>query len=298
MFAKAALGTILALDAGGPEPSSPSYIVAGRNVIPGWSISLFVLALLAPPLAASLDGFARARRRGRQVGRRMRWVLGASLPFLVVLAAARLFDLLGWLPGSASEALAAPTRPTFGESAPALGALAVLLVLGWALVRPLAAGRAGMVDDPSSPEAAIALALVLSLELFLLWFATPFAVLLLLPVAHLAVLAALPEPPASRGLAAAMVVAVLLLPAAVLFHYGGRLDLGLDLSRYALLLVTSAGTLWSIVIGSLIAGSLASGVIVATAARPRTEEAEITVRGPRTYAGPGSLGGTRSALRR
>jgi len=28
------------------------------------------------------------------------------------------------------------------------------------------------------------------------------------------------------------------------------------------------------------------------------EEAEVTIRGPLTYAGPGSLGGTESALRR
>jgi hypothetical protein len=298
MFAKAALGTILALDAGGPEPSPPSYLVAGRNVIPGWSISLFVLALLAPPLAASLDGFARARRRGRPVGRWIRWVLAASLPFLVVLAAARVFDLLGWLPGSPSEALSAATRPAFAESAAALAALIALFVLAWMVLRPFAGGRARPPGDPSAPEAAVALALVLAIELLLLWLATPFAVLLLLPAAHLAVLAGLPRTPGPRALGGAMVLAVLLLPAAVLLHYGARLDLGLDASRYALLLVTSGGTLWSVVVGSLIAGTLVSGVIVATAGRARGEGVEITVRGPTTYAGPGSLGGTRSALRR
>jgi hypothetical protein len=31
---------------------------------------------------------------------------------------------------------------------------------------------------------------------------------------------------------------------------------------------------------------------------PRAEPVPVTVRGPITYAGPGSLGGTKSALRR
>jgi hypothetical protein len=77
-----------------------------------------------------------------------------------------------------------------------------------------------------------------------------------------------------------------------------RLDLGLDVSRYALLLLLGEGSVWGAVLGSLIAGALVSTVLVALA-RPKGERhAEITVRGPHSYAGPGSLGGTESALRR
>jgi hypothetical protein len=51
---------------------------------------------------------------------------------------------------------------------------------------------------------------------------------------------------------------------------------------------------WSVVLGC------AAGVLVAVlASRPRTAPADgVTMRGPASYAGPGSLGGTESALRR
>jgi hypothetical protein len=50
---------------------------------------------------------------------------------------------------------------------------------------------------------------------------------------------------------------------------------------------------------SIVLGCAVSAVIVALrAGRQRPEDAPITVRGPISYAGPGSLGGTESALRR
>jgi hypothetical protein len=54
----------------------------------------------------------------------------------------------------------------------------------------------------------------------------------------------------------------------------------------------------SIVLWSLLAGCTAAALIVAAhAGAPAAgANAPITVRGPRGYAGPGSLGGTESAL--
>jgi hypothetical protein len=297
-FGKAALATVLAVDsAGALESSPPSYVVSARKVIPAWALSLLAFALLAPPLVAAVDGFARARRRGRPVGRWGRWVLSASVPFVLIVAAAYAFQLLDWLPDTASEALAEPSRPSLAEAAPALVALTLLLALGWLLARPLVLGHA-MERGVPGPEAGIALALLLSLELLLLWFMNPFAALLLVPAAHFALLPALAETLRRPLLAGTMILGALLLPALVLFYYGARLELGLDIDRYALLLVTSAGSVWSALVGSLIAGSLVSTVLIALAKGPEAPRAEITVRGPRTYAGPGSLGGTESALRR
>jgi hypothetical protein len=53
--------------------------------------------------------------------------------------------------------------------------------------------------------------------------------------------------------------------------------------------------LWSIAFGCF-AGVLALAVV--PAGLPRSQPAPVTVRGPISYAGPGSLGGTKSALRR
>jgi hypothetical protein len=52
---------------------------------------------------------------------------------------------------------------------------------------------------------------------------------------------------------------------------------------------------WSVVLGCLLSALTLS--LLATRGL-RTQPAPVTVRGPVTYAGPGSLGGTKSALRR
>jgi hypothetical protein len=51
---------------------------------------------------------------------------------------------------------------------------------------------------------------------------------------------------------------------------------------------------------SAILGCLVSVIVLAVRIQrqPRPEDAPVTVRGPVSYAGPGSLGGTESALRR
>ena len=60
--------------------------------------------------------------------------------------------------------------------------------------------------------------------------------------------------------------------------------------------ISLAATLeWSVFLGCLLT---AAGVLVALVRQPRPEQAPVTVRGPVGYAGPGSLGGTESALRR
>jgi len=54
---------------------------------------------------------------------------------------------------------------------------------------------------------------------------------------------------------------------------------------------------WSVVAGCTVSLAVMIGRIIRQP-RARPAELPITVRGPISYAGPGSLGGTRSALRR
>jgi len=290
-FGRASLTTLLALDSLETESSPPSSLALGRKLIPGWAISLLGFALLAPVLIAALDGFARARRRSLPVGRWMRWTLAASVPFLVLFASAFVFELLDWLPATASEAISPPSRPTFAEAAPALCALALLFAVAWLVLRPAAMGPE-RVHGEDTYEEAVAVAMVLSFGLLLLWLANPFAMLLMVPAAHLCLLFALPGSRGRPGLVVATVLATLLLPVLALLYYGSRFDLGLDISRYALLLVTGGGSLWNVILTSVIAGSLLSLVAVAMSRREPEAVQEITIRGPSTYAGPGSLGGT------
>jgi len=51
---------------------------------------------------------------------------------------------------------------------------------------------------------------------------------------------------------------------------------------------------WSIVLGCVVSLAL----MIARIAQHRPAEVPVTLRGPISYAGPGSLGGTKSAIRR
>jgi hypothetical protein len=146
--------------------------------------------------------------------------------------------------------------------------------------------------------ALVALALVLSVEALVVCAVNPFTALLLVPAAHLCVLASMSERP-RRAVLVAGTVGALALPAVAFLYYGVRFDLGLSPHGYLLMVLsTASGSVANAILGSLVAGSLASGAILAFGGGRSRAEPEITVRGPVTYAGPGSLGGTESALRR
>jgi hypothetical protein len=90
--------------------------------------------------------------------------------------------------------------------------------------------------------------------------------------------------------------------ALVVVYYAAALHFGVsDLIWSATLLVAGhavsliAALEWCVVFGCLVS---AATLVLAAARRPKVQPAPVTVRGPITYAGPGSLGGTKSALRR
>jgi len=296
-FGRAGFAAVLAFDSARYARAETNRdLVLGRNVLPAWSLALLAVTLVLPVLVAGLDAVARARRRRAPVAAWVTWTLSAAAAFGIAAAAAVAFELVGWLPDSIEEAVAPPTAPSFGEALLPLAVLAVLFAIAWIVVRPrLAAG--GRLDDVGAGAAVIAP--VLAAEVVVVSLVNPYAGLVLLPAAHLALLAAWPVRPRSSLLGAALVVAGLALPALALLYYGARLDLGLSVETYALMLVGAfSGSLASVVLGSLVAGTIVSAAIVSLRVGTGRRPLDVTVRGPVTYAGPGSLGGTESALRR
>ena len=296
-FGRAAFAAALAFD-------SPRYsrartnrdLVLGRNVLPGWSLALLAVTLALPVLVAGLDAVARARRRRAPVAAWATWALAPAAAFGIAAVAAVAFELVGWLPDSIEEAVAPPTAPSFGEAAPPLAALALLFAFAWVLVRRRLAGgrRLGDVAAGAAVIAPLLGAEVVAVSLF-----NPYAGLVLVPAAHLALWAAWPVRPRASLLGAALVGAGLALPALALLYYGARLDVGLSIETYALMVVGAfSGSLASAVLGSLVAGTIVSAVIVTLRNGTGEQPLDVTVRGPVTYAGPGSLGGTESALHR
>src|SRR5262249_26002046 len=94
----------------------------------------------------------------------------------------------------------------------------------------------------------------------------------------------------------------LLPPLLVAWAYARQLGLDpLELTWMGTLLVAGgAGSLPALLLWSVVLGCGASALVVVLrgADGGARGAAPITVRGPTTYAGPGSLGGTESALRR
>jgi hypothetical protein len=298
-FGRAALRAIEALDSGpdiggGPEAA----IVTRRKLLPAWSVRLLVASLLLAPLLVAVDGFARLRRRREPIGRGLVWTLAGTLPLILACAFAAALGATGLVEASPPAPVPPGAIPVAGV---ALASVLLVLVLCWLVLRPLVVRLSRA--SASSPGTAGALLLVLVTVTVIVWLSNPYAAALMVPALHAWLLILAPGVRLRRGPALAL-IAVGLLPFLALVVADARsLGLGpIDSSWMALLLVAGGhagvGT-W--LVGSLFAG-VALGVVAIALRPPPPAEApgapDITVRGPLSYAGPGSLGGTESALRR
>lgn len=300
---RAMLQTVAAIDSGPPLERGPdTYLIVAGNIVPEWAVSLLTLALILPALIASVDALARARRRREPVGRWMVWVAAGIAPFALGLGVAFLLVVTGRAPDAPPAALAPAAEPFGGADAAVLGVVAAVVALGWIFGRSALIRRSGARGDPAAPGAACATAVILSFTVLLVWALNPFAAAALLPAIHLWLLATFGD---FRGPAVrvSLVLAGLVLPATIALFYLDRLGLGpLGGAWYLFLTVTGGqvGILQALA-GCVLAGLLASVIaIVVARGRRRDREAERrpAVRGPGGYAGPGSLGGTESALPR
>jgi hypothetical protein len=317
-FGRAALAAVYALDVGPEISSVETTLPVERKLLPEWAVRLLVAALLLPPLLTAGDGLARLRRRRRipaerPLARSIAWVAVCGLPFLAPALFAMLLGLLGVFP--------APYPPVAPAAAPLAGSaleavLAVALVFALSLLTwPALMRRLGLPARPDTDAAGLALVLLLGALAVVVWMLDPFTALLLVPALHLWLMLADPERPVARAplLAPLGLVALGAAPLALLIaFYAARFGLGpADVAHAAVLLLAggriglTGAVLWSLAFGALLAA-----LLLATA--PPTERVvgppdpgeeipeheTLTIRGPMSYAGPGSLGGTESALRR
>lgn len=301
-FGAAALSLALALDGGPMLDHGPgAYVLFAGQMVPGWAIALFALVFLIPPALAALDGVARARRRREPVGAWLAWIGVLCLPFVVTLLLAYGLALVGLIPRPLFPY--DPGRfPLDGGALAGLGTLLAVVVLGLVLVRPVRGPR--RLGRPSGEAPAAVVAFVLTLGLAGLWLLNPFLTLLLVPAAHLWLLAALLPLRARPMLVAALALAGGV-PTLVGLHFATeRLDAGFSLPWQVVLMVTGGHVdVLAALLACLLAACLVAALSVAAARRHDRRAGdggapEVTVRGPATYAGPGSLGGTESALPR
>jgi hypothetical protein len=248
---RATLRTLTAVDAGPrPEHGPKSYIQAVSQVLPGWVLSLLAGALLLPVLVASVDAFARARRRQLDVLKWLRWLGAWVAPFLAALAVAQFLALVGATPSPPAAAVPPDDLPLDGPALGVLGGVLIAMVLAFFLARWLAARPDPDLEQVPDLGAGVALGLTVAAGSILLWLADPYAGLLAVPAAHLWMLLALTRPLPPRRVRA-ILIAVGILPALlVAIYYMFALSVApLSVLWYVLMLVTgqSVGILTSLI---------------------------------------------------
>ena len=97
----------LAFDTG-PRPASlgSTYLVSSDRVLRGWTLELFLVALLIPPIFALIDAAARARARGARPSITARRVLWRAAGLAIGVLAIRLLGATGVLPDAHSPPFA------------------------------------------------------------------------------------------------------------------------------------------------------------------------------------------------
>ena len=306
----ALLQSVNALDRGSSPGSPRAYLVISGQIVPLWAMQLLVLALMLPVAACTLDAVARTRRRGHTLIRWLGWVLSGAVPFivgLVVVLIERATGILSFTPPGA--AAGAGVRMT-GADAGALLAVLVLVIASFVFLRPLClrllarqlpeSGRRP--ESPAADAAAVALSVVLCVVAVVIWLLNPFAALLVVPAMHMWLWLAQPGARRHRWSMGLLLIVGFVPLVLVLFYYANAY--GLSPSALAWTLALLPGGSMSVVTAlcwALALGCAASAVIIslrAVRATAAIAEQPVTVRGPTSYAGPGSLGGTESALRR
>jgi hypothetical protein len=305
-FGRAALRTLTALDnahtlAG---DGSTHALVTLRKVLPLWAVRLLVASLLLAPLLVAVDGFARVRRRHEPVGPWVWWIVAGAAPIALALGFAWMLGLTGLLPATPPEPVAAGAIPVGTAGTVALVAIGLVALLGWIALRPALLRRAGARRGPFRGEGAGAALLVTWCAVAcVLWLRNPYAAALMVPGAHSLLAVIAPEIRLRRWLAIALVVVAAAPFVLVDLSVAGQLGLSpADFGWFCVLLVAGGvvgplgWAIWSLVLVCLVAALLVALRSRSSVTPPETPQ--ITVRGPVTYAGPGSLGGTESALRR
>jgi hypothetical protein len=305
-FGRASLRVLYALDnfRDFAAPPRDDLVIRGK-VLPGWAVRLLVGSLLLPPLLMGIDALARLRRRHEPLWAWGVWTLASGVPFLLACIFAVLLALVGLISAAPGAPIPAPGLDAGGGAIVAFVAILLVFVLGWLVARPalLHASGAARVRkrEPDAAGAVVAVGLTTTVVAGALWVGNPYAAALVVPAAHLWFWALTPDLRLPRPASLAL-VALALVPLLLVGLVDGR-AFGLDLPHgiwfWTLLVAGGHIPIGSWVLWSLLWGcAVAAALVAIRRRRPQDDEPEeITVRGPVTYAGPGSLGGTGSALR-
>jgi hypothetical protein len=278
---RSAQDLLLRLDASAElARATESYLAVGDRFIRGWTIQLFLLAALLPFLAATIDLFARMRRRHVPLAPALRSYASRLGIWLFVGALFALMSITGLLANGDARPLnpdlaTATEWPLFAIAVLGLGWLAA-----WLLTRPRLVPR-GPVADQYRLAGHLAAMLVLGLVALVVAATNPYSLLFVLPSLHAWLW--LPHVPRNLVLVRVSVYAAGFAGALVLVgSFAWRLALGADALPYLLALVSVGYVTPALVVAGLvwIAAAGQVGAVAFGRYRPYPPRAELPVRGP------------------
>jgi hypothetical protein len=219
---RSALALILSLDASNDpiEHGPKGYIGLAGNLLPGWTIALLALSLLAPVGLAAGGGLAAGARSPAEAARGILWASLRLVPFLAAVIVLSLTAAVGLMPSP--EFPFDPRTESLGTGG-TIAVVAALLSYGAVafFLRPLRPPPAAAVAAATPATLIVAVAAALGI-----WAVNPYLGLLVAVGLQAWVLAAA-RPVGGGRLVAAALVLLGLVPAAVLvgdlaerFHAG------------------------------------------------------------------------------
>jgi hypothetical protein len=209
-----------------------SYVYVGSRIIRGWAIELVLIAALLPFLAASIDLFARCRRRHIGLAPALR-SYRSRLGFWVWVAVLfELFALLGAWPEGTGRPPSLTDANAHDWPALSLLGLGILALVGWFVARDRLIPRR-KVTAAELLAGHTAAMLCLAVVALLVVATNPFALIFVLPSLHAWLW--LPNvAPGRRWARAGVVAAGYLGPALIIGSFSFRYGLGWDAPWYIL----------------------------------------------------------------
>ncbi|MGH3014653.1 MAG: M28 family peptidase [Gaiellaceae bacterium] len=235
-----------------------SHVYFGTRTLYGWTLQFVLVAALLPFLAATVDLFARCRRRRIALWPALRSYVSRLGVWLWLGVTFALFVATGLLPNGAARPIAPDSAAAGDWPVAALGALLGVSAVVWLVVRTrLAPTRSIARQEELGGH--LAAMLVLALVALVVAAVNPYSLLFVLPSLHAWLW--LPQVSDRGRLAQVAVYAVGFVgPLVLLASFGLRYDMGLDAVWYLTALVAVGYVPFPLVLAFLAWGAAAGQV--------------------------------------